>query len=64
MSSNRFKSTLGIWIVYRKYEKLGIIKSLYYIFMHVMNAIKIYTKSVLDAINDGDSSEIKFYSMS
>ena len=30
----------------------------------VMNAIKIYTKSVLDAINDGDSSEIKFYSMS
>lgn len=30
----------------------------------VMNAIKIYTKSVLDAINDGDSSEIKFYSIS
>ena len=30
----------------------------------VMNAIKIYTKSVLDAINDGDSSGIKFYSMS
>ena len=27
----------------------------------VMNAIKIYTKSVLDAINDKDSSEIKFY---
>lgn len=40
MSSNRFKSTLGIWVVYRKYEKLGIIKSLYYIFMHIINAIK------------------------
>lgn len=29
----------------------------------VMNAIKIYTKSVLDAINDEDSAEIKFYSI-
>ena len=29
----------------------------------VMNAIKIYTKSVLDAINDGDASLIKFYGM-
>lgn len=29
----------------------------------VMNAIKIYTKSVLDAINEGDSSEMKFYNM-
>lgn len=29
----------------------------------VMNAIKIYTKSVLDAVNDGDSSEIKFYTL-
>ena len=29
----------------------------------VMNAIKIYTKSVLDAINDKDSAEIKFYSI-
>lgn len=27
------------------------------------NAIRIYTKSVLDAINDNDSSEIKFYSL-
>lgn len=27
----------------------------------LMNAIKIYTKSVLDAINDNDSSMIKFY---
>lgn len=29
----------------------------------VMNAIKIYTKSILDAINDGDASLIKFYGM-
>ena len=29
----------------------------------VMNAIKIYTKSVLDAINDGDASLINFYGM-
>ncbi len=29
----------------------------------VMNAIKIYTKSVLDAINEGDSSGMKFYNM-
>lgn len=28
----------------------------------VLNAIKIYAKSVFDAINDKDSSEIKFYS--
>ena len=29
----------------------------------VMNAIKIYTKSVLYAINEGDSSGMKFYNM-
>lgn len=29
----------------------------------VMNAIKIYCKSVFDAINDMDTSEIKFYSL-
>ena len=29
----------------------------------VMNAVKIYTRSVFDAINDKDSSEIKFYSV-
>lgn len=28
----------------------------------LMNAIKIYTRSVLDALNDNDSSKIKFYS--
>lgn len=30
----------------------------------VMNAIKIYVRSVFDAINDMDSSEIKFYNLS
>ena len=25
------------------------------------NAMKIYTKSVFDALNEGDSSKIKFY---
>lgn len=29
----------------------------------VMHAIKLYTKSVFDAMNDKDSSEIKFYSL-
>lgn len=29
----------------------------------VINAIKIYTRSVFDAINDKDSSKIKFYSL-
>ncbi len=29
----------------------------------VMNGIKVYTRSVFDAINDMDSSEIKFYSV-
>ena len=29
----------------------------------VANAIKIYTRSVFDAINDRDSSEIKFYTI-
>lgn len=29
----------------------------------LMNAVKIYTRSVLDAINDNDSSKIKFYTV-
>ena len=29
----------------------------------LLNAIKIYSRSVFDAINDKDSSEIKFYSL-
>lgn len=29
----------------------------------VLNAIRIYTRSVFDAINDKDSSKIKFYSI-
>lgn len=29
----------------------------------LLNAIRIYTKSVLDAINDRDSSEIRFYAL-
>ena len=29
----------------------------------LFNAIKIYTKSVLDAINDNDCGEIRFYSL-
>lgn len=29
----------------------------------VLNAIKIYTRSVFDALNDNDSSKIKFYSL-
>lgn len=28
---------------------------------NVLNAIKIYCRSVFDALNDGDMSEIKFY---
>ena len=29
----------------------------------VLNAIKIYTRSVFEAINDADLSQIKFYSI-
>ena len=28
---------------------------------NVLNAIKIYCRSVFEALNDGDASEIKFY---
>lgn len=39
-SSSKIKSTLGIWKVYREYQMMGRIKSLYYTFLHAINAAK------------------------
>ena len=39
-SSNKIKSTIGIWKVYREYQLMGRIKSSYYTFLHVINAIR------------------------
>ena len=39
-SSNKLKSIINIWKVYRKYQSIGVIKSTYYIFMHKLNALK------------------------
>lgn len=39
-SSNKIKSIINIWKVYREYQSIGIMKSIYYIFMHKLNALK------------------------
>lgn len=39
-SSNKIKTTISIWKVYRKYQLFGIAKSTYYTFMHLANAIR------------------------
>ena len=39
-SSNKIKSTIGIWKVYRKYQLMGRIKSSYYTLLHIVYAIK------------------------
>ena len=39
-SYNKIESTIGIWKVYRKYQSIGVIKSSYYILLHILNAIK------------------------
>lgn len=39
-SSNKIKSTIGIWKVYKNYQLMGIFKSSYYTFLHAVNAIK------------------------
>lgn len=40
ISSNKAKSIIGIWKVYREYQDLGIIESIYYTLMHSINALK------------------------
>ena len=40
ISSNKVKSIKGIWIVYRKYQCINTAKSIFYIFMHIVNAVK------------------------
>lgn len=39
-SANKIKTTISIWKVYRKYQLFGISKSIYYTFMHSVNAIQ------------------------
>ena len=39
-SSSKIKSVKGMWKVYRKYQLLGVDKSLYYTMFHIINAIK------------------------
>lgn len=39
-SSSKIKSVKGMWKVYRKYQLLGVGKSLYYTMFHIINAIK------------------------
>lgn len=40
LSSNKIKSAIGRWKIYRKIEKLTIFKSIYYFTFYVCNAIK------------------------
>lgn len=40
VSSNKFKSILGVWVVFRKYQSIGVLKSLFYIIAHSINALK------------------------
>lgn len=48
----------------QKYEMISLLKEEVIIGNrneYLTNAIKIYTKSVFDALNDNDVSQIKFY---
>lgn len=42
VSSNKIKSALWTWNIYRKYEKLSLIKSSYYFLNYVLNGILKY----------------------
>ncbi|MFC0308282.1 glycosyltransferase family 2 protein [Gallibacterium trehalosifermentans] len=42
VSSNKIKSALWTWNIYYKYQKLGIIKSIFYFVCYVINGIKKY----------------------
>lgn len=45
-SASKIKSLIEIWKVYRKYQSIGIFKSMYYLFMHSINAVKKRTKLI------------------
>lgn len=51
------KEKHAVWNILNDYVYIGNTKQT------VLNAIKIYTRSVFDALNDQDSSKIKFYSI-
>lgn len=51
------KEKYALWDVLNKYVLIGNTKQT------VLNAIKIYTRSVFDALNDRDTSNIKFYNI-
>tara|TARA_B100000780_G_C21067819_1_gene429492 strand:+ start:512 stop:1267 length:756 start_codon:yes stop_codon:yes gene_type:complete len=40
ISANKIKSALQVWNLYFNFEKLGIIKSLYYFIFYLFNAVK------------------------
>lgn len=42
VSSNKFKSAVWTWNIYRKYEKLNLFKSIYYFVNYVLRGIKKY----------------------
>lgn len=44
VSSNKFKSAIWTWLIYYKYEKLGLIKSLYYFIFYCINGIRKYRR--------------------
>ena len=39
-SSNKIKTTISVWRVYRRYQLFGIIKSAHYTLWHLINAIR------------------------
>lgn len=40
ISANKLKSALQVWKLYYSYEKLGFIKSFYYLIFYALNAVK------------------------
>ena len=44
VSSNKFKSAVWTWNIYRKYEKLNILDSLYYFINYIYRGLKKYKK--------------------
>ena len=51
-SSNKLKNFKGRWCVYRKYEKIGIIKSCYYFIMYVLKAFNKRRKKMYNIENN------------
>lgn len=42
LSSNKIKSAIWTWNIYRKYEKIGLIKSSYYFINYIINGLLKY----------------------